>query len=100
MSRTTPTTSHRVKSSGKQPALRMDGVRFVTGQSACLLEADFRHAALCDIDELKEFARFKAEEIRDHVGGEFLDLGVQVSDDGVVVAASILQGIFDVVEEA
>ncbi len=68
------------------------------GQSACLLEADFRHATLCNIDELKEFACFEAEEIRDHVGGEFLDLGVQVSDDGVVVAASILQVIFDVIE--
>lgn len=76
----------------------MDGVRLVTGQSACLLEADFRQAALDNIDELKEFACFKAEEICDHVGGEFLDLGVQVSDDGVVVAASILQGLFDVVE--
>lgn len=74
------------------------GYALSRGQSACLLEADFRHAALCDIDELKEFACFKAEEIRDYAGGEFLDLGVQVSDDGVVVAASILQGLFDVIE--
>src|SRR5947209_20559918 len=47
---------------------------------------------------LEELARLEAEHSRNHVAGESRDLGVQIANDGVVVAARVLNCVLGLAE--
>src|ERR1700752_2883835 len=58
-------------------------------------EADFGSFALRRRRDFKEFARPEAQHVGKNVGGELLNFGVQVANHGVVVAAGVLDGVFN-----
>src|ERR1700674_5862331 len=45
--------------------------------------------------DFKEFTRLEAKHVRNDVGGELLDLRIEIANDGIVVTASILNSIFN-----
>src|ERR1700730_10809750 len=61
-------------------------------------EADLGSFALRGGSDFEEFALFEAEHAGEDVGGELQDFRVQVADDGVVIAAGVLHGVFDLRE--
>src|SRR5208337_4585270 len=63
-----------------------------------IAEADLGRFALGGGSDFKEFTLLETQHSRDDVGGELQDFGVEVADDGVVVAAGVLDGILNVGE--
>src|SRR5208283_771444 len=63
-----------------------------------IAEADFGRFALGGGRDFKELALLETQHARNDVGGELQDFGVEVADDGVVVAAGVLDGILNVGE--
>src|ERR1700751_2402952 len=61
-------------------------------------EADMRNFALCRCGDFEEFARFEVAHSGNHVGRELLDASIEVAHRGVVIAAGVLQRVFDLVE--
>src|SRR3990170_5133117 len=61
-------------------------------------EADLGRFALRGVGQLEELARLEGEKAGDEVRGEHLDLGVEVAHHGVVVAAGVLDGLFNLAE--
>src|ERR1700674_2501624 len=59
------------------------------------VEAYLGRFALGRSGNFKKLARFEAEHPRKDIRGELLDLGVQIADDGVVVAARVLYRILN-----
>src|SRR5215471_5520545 len=86
--------------SGAVRSRRKNGARerIVGGVLAALrlggAEADLRRFALGGRGNFEELALFEAKHAGEDVGGELFDLGVQVADDCVVIAAGVLHGIF------
>ena len=58
-------------------------------------EADFGGFALRGGSDFEEFAFLEAEHAGEDVGGELQNFRVQIADDRVVVAAGVLNGVFD-----
>src|SRR5438046_9592057 len=58
-------------------------------------EANLGSFALRRCSYLKELPLLEPEHAGKKVGGELLDLDVEVAHDGVVIAARVLHGIFD-----
>src|SRR4029077_11869444 len=70
--------------------------RLALGRGSCRrIKADFWRFALGSGGYFEEFARLEPKHACKNIGGELLNLGVQVADDRVVVAARVLNGIFD-----
>src|SRR3990172_9079004 len=63
-------------------------------------EAHPRGFALRRFGQLEELPRLEGEQVGDEVGGEHGDAGVEVAHHGVVVAASVLDGLFNLGELA
>src|SRR5688572_11681362 len=63
-------------------------------------ETDLRRLPLRRVRHLEELAGLEAEHPGDDVRGERLDLRVEVADDGVVVAARVLDRILDLGQRA
>src|SRR5208337_4595130 len=63
-----------------------------------IAEADLGRFALGGGRNFKELALLETQHSRNNVGGELQDLGVEVADDGVVIAARVLDGIFNLGE--
>src|SRR5438309_11068912 len=61
-------------------------------------EADMRDFAFRRSRDFKEFAGFEIAHAGDNVGGELLDARVEVAHGSVVIAARVLQGVFDLVQ--
>src|SRR5437016_2673908 len=70
--------------------------RLALGRGSCRrIKADFWRFALGNGGYFEEFARLEPEHACKNIGGELLNLGVQVADDRVVVAARVLNGVFN-----
>src|SRR6266446_9613088 len=70
--------------------------RLALGRGSCRrIKADFWRFALGNGGYFEEFARPEPKHARKNIGGELLDLGVQVADDRVVVATRVLNGVFN-----
>src|SRR5208337_2803946 len=63
-----------------------------------IAEADLGRFALGGGRDFKELALLETQHSRNDVGGKLQDFGVKVADDGVVVAARVLDGILNVGE--
>src|SRR5215467_12836451 len=59
------------------------------------VEADFGSFSLGCSRDFEKLARLEAEHSGEDVGGELLNLGIEVADDGVVVAASVLHVVLN-----
>src|SRR6266849_2260935 len=59
------------------------------------VEAHLGSFALSRRGDFKELARLESQHVGKDIGRELLDLGVQVAEHCVVVAARVLDGIFD-----
>src|SRR3984893_10927762 len=62
------------------------------------VEADFGSFALGRCRHFEEFPGLEAEHVGENIGGELLNLGVEVANDGVVVAAGVLGVVLDLGE--
>ena len=58
-------------------------------------EADFRRLALGRCAEFEEFAGLEIEHPGENVGGKLGDFGVEVANNSIVVAAGVLDAVFD-----
>src|ERR1700675_1870449 len=67
------------------------------GRRRCV-EADLGGFAFRSGGSFEKFARLEAEHVREDVGGELLNLGIEIADDGVIVAARVLDGVLDLRE--
>src|SRR5207245_4715037 len=63
-------------------------------------EGDARDLTVFGVIELEVLALGEAEEQRDLVGGEAVDGGVEIADDGVVVATRALNRLLDLADRA
>src|SRR5690242_9622373 len=61
-------------------------------------EADARNFALGGSRDFEEFARFEIAHASDDIGRKLLDAGVEVAHGSVVIAARVLQRVFDLVQ--
>src|SRR6185437_11865516 len=61
-------------------------------------EADLGGFALGRGRDFEEFARFEIEHAGDDVGRELRDFRVEVADDGIVVAAGVLDRVLELIE--
>src|SRR5579885_1894350 len=77
---------------------RRAGTCGFSGRGRLRCKADLGRFALGGRGDFKELARLEAKHVGENVGGELLDFGVQVADDGVVVAPRVLHGIFNLRE--
>src|SRR5438477_4909919 len=59
------------------------------------VEADFGRFAFGGCADFEKFAGLKAEHAGKNAGRELLNSGVEVADDGIVIAASILHAVFN-----
>src|SRR5579863_9419795 len=64
----------------------------------CAAEADLRHFAFGRRGDLEELARLEIEHARENIGRKLSDLGVEVSHDRVVIAARVLDVVFERVQ--
>src|ERR1700730_1890827 len=61
-------------------------------------EADFGSFPFGGGGHFKEFARLESEHVRGDVRGELLDFGVEIANHGIIIAARVLDGVFDLSE--
>src|SRR5215475_9338434 len=69
-----------------------------SGRGRGRVEADLWRFALRGGGYFEEFTRLKAKHARENIRRKLLNFGVQVADDSVVVAAGVLNRIFDLRE--
>src|SRR5262245_7618894 len=69
-----------------------------SGRGRGRVETDLWRFALRGGGYFEKFTRLEAKHARENIRGELLNFGVQVTDDSVVVAAGILNRIFDLRE--
>ena len=86
--------------SGVNAAFQQASVRLRHPWRLCAgcAEADFRHFALGGGADLEKFALLEVTHAGNNVGGELLNHRVEIADHGVVVAARILQVVFNLIQ--
>jgi hypothetical protein len=68
------------------------------GWSGRIPEADFGGFPFCGCGDFEELALLETQHAGKNVCGELKNLGIEVTNDGVVVAAGVLDGVLNLSE--